>query len=76
MLSALIDLCPRNSIDNKLTRFAAIAPPDHLDPFSRFQILLMFEKVLNLFDRTYEETFGFPALGRSALVGLRVAAGR
>jgi outer membrane cobalamin receptor len=35
-----------------------------------------FARVLNLFDRTYEETFGFPALGRSALVGLRVAAGR
>ena len=33
-------------------------------------------RVLNLFDRTYEETFGFPALGRSALVGLRVATGR
>jgi outer membrane receptor protein involved in Fe transport len=35
-----------------------------------------FARVLNLFDRTYEETFGYPALGRSAVAGVRVAAGR
>jgi hypothetical protein len=32
--------------------------------------------VTNLFDRSYEEAFGFPALGRSGMAGLRVAAGR
>lgn len=36
----------------------------------------VFGRVTNLFDRHYEEALGFPALGRSAIVGLRVAAGR
>ena len=36
----------------------------------------VFARVENLFDRTYEEAFGFPALGRRATVGLRIAAGR
>ena len=35
-----------------------------------------FGRVTNLFDRDYEEAFGFPALGRAGMVGLRVAAGR
>jgi outer membrane receptor protein involved in Fe transport len=33
-------------------------------------------RVGNLFDRRYEETYGFPALGRNVMVGVRVAAGR
>lgn len=33
-------------------------------------------RVGNLFDRRYEETFGFPALGRNATIGVRIAAGR
>jgi outer membrane cobalamin receptor len=33
-------------------------------------------KVVNLTDRRYEETFGFPAPGRSVLAGIRVAAGK
>jgi outer membrane cobalamin receptor len=33
-------------------------------------------RVDNLFDRRYEETFGFPALGRTVMAGVRVAAGR
>jgi len=32
--------------------------------------------VENLFDRDYEEALGFPALGRRASVGVRVAASR
>ena len=36
----------------------------------------VFGRVENLFDRSYEEAFGFPALGRRATVGLRIAAGR
>jgi outer membrane cobalamin receptor len=36
----------------------------------------LFGRVTNLFDRAYEEAFGFPALGRGASAGLRVAAGR
>ena len=36
----------------------------------------VFGRVLNLFDRSYEEIFGFPALGRSAMVGVRVASSR
>ena len=32
-------------------------------------------RVNNLFDRAYEEAFGYPALGRSAMVGVRVAVG-
>jgi outer membrane cobalamin receptor len=36
----------------------------------------LFGRVENLFDRSYEEAFGFPALGRRATAGLRVAAGR
>jgi outer membrane receptor protein involved in Fe transport len=33
-------------------------------------------RITNLFDRTYEEALGFPALGRSAIAGFRLAAGR
>lgn len=33
-------------------------------------------RVDNLFDRAYEEALGFPAPGRGAFVGLRIAAGR
>jgi vitamin B12 transporter len=38
--------------------------------------LEVFGRVTNVLDRRYEEAFGYPALGRSASVGLRVAAGR
>ncbi len=38
--------------------------------------LEVFARVDNLFDRDYEEAFGFPALGRGAFAGIRVAAGR
>jgi outer membrane receptor protein involved in Fe transport len=33
-------------------------------------------RVGNLFNQSYEETLGFPALGRNAMIGVRVAAGR
>ena len=36
----------------------------------------LFARITNLLDRPYEEAFGFPALGRSALIGMRVATGR
>ena len=36
----------------------------------------LFGRVENLFDRSYEEALGFPALGRAGMVGLRIAAGR
>jgi outer membrane cobalamin receptor len=36
----------------------------------------VFGRIENLFDRSYEEAFGFPALGRSAMAGVRVAASR
>ncbi len=36
----------------------------------------VFARVENLLDRSYEEAFGFPALGRRATVGLRIATGR
>ncbi|MGH9308577.1 MAG: TonB-dependent receptor [Vicinamibacterales bacterium] len=36
----------------------------------------VFGRVENIFDRTYEEAFGFPAPGRRATAGLRIAAGR
>ena len=38
--------------------------------------LELFGRLTNLFDRRYEEALGFPALGRAAIGGLRVAAGR
>jgi outer membrane cobalamin receptor len=38
--------------------------------------LELFARIENLFDRSYEEAFGFPALGRGAMVGVRVAASR
>ena len=38
--------------------------------------LQLFVRGLNLADRKYEETLGYPALGRSAMAGIRVAAGR
>lgn len=33
-------------------------------------------RVLNLFDEHYEDVFGYPAPGRTAYIGVRVAAGR
>ena len=36
----------------------------------------IFGRVENLLDKRYEEVLGFPALGRRATVGLRIAAGR
>jgi outer membrane cobalamin receptor len=36
----------------------------------------LFGRVENLFDRRYEEVFGFPALGRGAMAGVRIAASR
>ena len=36
----------------------------------------VYARVSNLFDKEYEEAFGFPALGRTALVGVRVATSR
>ena len=35
-----------------------------------------FGRIDNLFDRQYEEVFGYPALPRGFIAGLRVAAGR
>jgi outer membrane cobalamin receptor len=37
--------------------------------------LEVFGRVDNILDRQYEEVLGFPALGRAAIAGLRVAAG-
>jgi outer membrane cobalamin receptor len=36
----------------------------------------VFARVLNLFDRRYEEVFGYPAPGRTAFAGARIAVGR
>ncbi|HEX6975210.1 MAG TPA: TonB-dependent receptor [Vicinamibacterales bacterium] len=36
----------------------------------------IFARIDNLFDRAYEEALGFPAPGRGAFVGVRIAAGR
>ena len=35
-----------------------------------------FARLVNAFDNQYEDTLGYPALGRTAYVGLRVAARR
>jgi outer membrane cobalamin receptor len=36
----------------------------------------VYARVLNLFDRTYEEVLGYPAPGRTAFAGVRIAARR
>jgi len=36
----------------------------------------IFGRVENLFDESYEEALGFPALGRRATIGIRIAPGR
>ena len=36
----------------------------------------LFGRIENIFDRDYEEALGFPAFGRRATIGLRIAAGR
>jgi outer membrane cobalamin receptor len=36
----------------------------------------LYARMLNLFDNTYEEVLGFPAPGRTAFAGVRLAAGR
>jgi outer membrane cobalamin receptor len=33
-------------------------------------------RVTNIFDREYEETLGYPSLGRGAFAGVRIAARR
>jgi len=35
--------------------------------------LEVFGRITNLFDRRYEETLGYPALPRAAVMGVRVA---
>jgi outer membrane cobalamin receptor len=42
----------------------------------KFRRAEVFGRVENFLDKDYEEALGFPALGRRATVGLRVAAGR
>jgi outer membrane cobalamin receptor len=41
-----------------------------------FERLQIFGRITNLFEENYEEALGYPALGRSGMVGLRVATGR
>jgi outer membrane cobalamin receptor len=36
----------------------------------------VFGRVMNLFDRDYEEVFGYPSPGRTAYLGVRLAASR
>jgi outer membrane cobalamin receptor len=36
----------------------------------------VFGRVVNLFDKQYEEIYGFPSLGRSVMVGVRLATSR
>ena len=36
----------------------------------------VFGRVTNLFNQSYEEVFGYPALGRAAMIGVRVARSR
>jgi outer membrane receptor protein involved in Fe transport len=38
--------------------------------------LEVYARVMNLTDRAYEEVFGFPALRRSGIIGIRVGTGR
>lgn len=50
-----------------------------VDAGASWRISRMFEvvgRVGNLFNRRYEESYGFPALGRGGMLGVRVAAGR
>jgi outer membrane cobalamin receptor len=35
-----------------------------------------YARVTNVFDKSYEEALGYPALGRSAMIGVRIAATR
>src|SRR6478672_5925704 len=51
MAAALIDFRSRDGMDNELTCFRTISPTHHLDPLPRFQILIVFEEVLDLLDR-------------------------
>ena len=44
--------------------------------FRPVRFVEVFARLENVFDRSYEEAFGFPALGRRATAGLRIAAGR
>ena len=36
----------------------------------------VFGRVTNLFNQSYEEALGYPALGRAAMIGVRVARSR
>ena len=50
-----------------------------VDMGGTFQLLRhvdVFARVLNLFDRDYEEVFGYPSPGRTAFIGVRVATRR
>lgn len=59
------------TFDNPGYAVASIGASFKLTP-----ILVITARVNNLFDRAYEEALGFPALGRSAMIGVRVATGR
>ncbi len=44
--------------------------------FRLTETLELYGRVSNLFDRSYEEVLGFPALGRAGIIGLRVTGSR
>src|SRR6476646_6393159 len=43
-------VCPCDRLNDKPTRFRAVAPFDHLHPLSRLKILVVFKEVLDLLD--------------------------
>src|SRR6266404_4553548 len=47
----LLRLRPRDAFHDQFARVVGVAPAQHLDPFAGFEILVMFEEVLNLLQR-------------------------
>jgi outer membrane cobalamin receptor len=71
-----LDIEPNYGALGGLFRVPGFTAVDAGGAFRVHRTLEVFARGANLLDRSYEETLGFPALGRNGMVGVRVAVGR
>ena len=74
--SRVLDVEPNFGAFGGLFHSAGYAVASIGGTFRVMRNLDAYARLLNVADREYEEALGFPALRRSAIVGVRVAAGR
>ena len=71
-----LDVEPNYGALGGLFRVPGFTAVDAGGAFRVHRTVEVFARGANLLDRFYEETLGFPALGRNGVIGVRVAVGR